>query len=177
MTRWNCYLRVAHWKALKRTNTQQLELLNSWSSMGVRPKLRRNDTFGSNPEVDFDEFDMFQSPERRPTPYRTPYRSPSRRRHRRTYREYRQTERFEESPEEHIPEQIPLDTAKVMKALNHIRYELDYLLALNVISEKQISFIIGELPESIPVGYAPVSDLILNSSLKLCWMRRETNMK
>lgn len=142
--------------------------------MGVRPKLRRYDTFGSSPEVDFDEFDMFQSPEkpeRHPTPYRTPYRSSSRRRHRRTSRGYRQTERFQE-PEE---EKIPLDTAKVMKALNHIRHELEYLLALDIISEKQMSFIIGELPESIPVGYAPVSELILDSLLG--WTGRETDMK
>lgn len=120
--------------------------------MGARSRLRRNESFRSNPEAYFDEYDIFDSPERPPTPIKPPKR-----------RRYRRTE-HEPHLQEPAEKEIREDTAKVMKALNNIRSDLEYLLAANVISEDHMAVISGELPQSIPVRYAEVSYLTIGST-------------
>lgn len=139
--------------------------------MGARPRLSRNNTFNSCPDIDFDEYDMFDTPQRsKSTAYRevrgtNPYydNPPTQRDsppQRRSPSDGRSSEPFEE--EELVP-----DTAKVMRTLNYIRTDLEYLRAVDIISEEQMEIIMEQLPQSLPVLYSqvccPVQSLITST--------------
>lgn len=134
--------------------------------MASRPKLTRGDTVCSNPYIDLDQYDMFESRERQKPPYNAPKTTQnSRNRPRRTRIRRNQSPELEPEPdpviklkpviERELQQQIP-DTAKIMKSLNNLRNELEYLTAVGIVSEDGMGRIMRELPRNIPVFYSQV---------------------